>query len=124
MFTTKLVLQGVTRAKSDQRLQDIAQFIYSLVQDVAFMHDFRRVVFGDRGSPSGDDTAANGVAFEVHAWYDENKRKATRYSAPSGAASLIFTAAGTAASRAAVGTRLNGQATDLALALPPIGGRP
>jgi len=125
VVTTKLVLQGITRAKSDHRLQDIAQFIQSLEQDEAFMRDFRRIVFAGLGSPGGsDDAAANGVAFEVHAWYDENKRKATRDSAPSGATGLISTAAGTAATRAAVGARLSGQATDPASALPPIGARP
>jgi len=124
VVTTKLVLQGITRAKSDRRLQDIAQFIQSLEQEAAFMRDFRRIVFAGLGSPSGNDIAANGVAFEVHAWCDENKRKATRDSAPNGATALISTAAGTAATRAAVGARLSGQASDPALALPPIGARP
>ena len=132
VVTTKLVLEGVTKAKSDRRLQDIAQFIQNLEQDDAFMRDFRRIVFAGLGSPNrggsdGDDGTGGdnvGVTFEVHAWYDENKRKATRDSAPSGSAGLISTAAETAATRAAVGARVGGQASDPALALSPFGARP
>jgi Tfp pilus assembly protein PilN len=125
VVTTKLVLHGVTRAESDQRLQDIAQFIQSLEEDQSFMRDFRRIVFAGLGAPASENatSAASGVTFEVHAWYDENKRKAMRDSAPAAATGLISTAAGTAAARAAVGARLDGQASDPALGLPT-GARP
>ena len=58
VVTTKLVLQGVTRAKSDHRLQDITQFVQSLEQDEAFMRDLRRSVFAGLGAPGGSDDAA------------------------------------------------------------------
>lgn len=75
VVATKLVLRGIARAGGDRRLQDIASFIDTLEQDEEFMRDFRAVAFAGLGGQDG--VAGGGATFEVHAWYDENKRRTT-----------------------------------------------
>lgn len=70
VVATRLTLRGVSRAAGQRRLQDIALFIETLESDETFMRDFREITFAGLG---GD---ADGAIFEVHAWYDENKRRA------------------------------------------------
>lgn len=75
VVATKLVLRGIARSSGDRRLQDIASFIETLERDDEFMRDFRAIAFAGLG---GEDAAPGGGAvFEVHAWYDENKRRTT-----------------------------------------------
>lgn len=69
VVATKLALVGVARSTGRRRLQEIAAFIEALEADAAFMRDFRTVSFAGLGGEGAD------AAFEVHAWYDENKRR-------------------------------------------------
>lgn len=69
VVATKLALIGVARSTGQRRLQEIAAFIQALEADAAFMQDFRAITFAGLG---GEGATA---AFEIHAWYDENKRR-------------------------------------------------
>ena len=73
VVTTKLVLKGRTMAARDARLQEIAAFIAALEDDDDFMRDFRRIVFAGLGADEA--SAGPSAPFEIHAWYDENKRR-------------------------------------------------
>jgi len=97
VVATKLVLRGVASSVGQRRLQDIARFIETLARDEAFMRDFREVTFAGLG---GEGASA---VFEVHAWYDENKRQADAAktaSADPGANPLAAATAATAARQA------------------------
>jgi hypothetical protein len=77
VITTKLVLHGQTTLDDRRHLGEIADFIRHLEGDPDFMSDFRRVTF------EGLDRFGDGqVSFELHAWYDENKRKESGDAAP------------------------------------------
>lgn len=117
VVTTKLILVGVTRADSAHRLQDIAAFIRSLEQDQKFMRDFRRIVFAGLGSQTTIGAGSGAVEFEIHAWYDDNKRKATAGNGLNGdsGSALLSSAADTTITRAAIGARLSGEAPDPAV---------
>lgn len=70
VITTKLVLRGQTTLDDRRHLGEIADFIRHLEGNPDFMSDFRRVTF------EGLDRFGDGeVSFELHAWYDRNKRK-------------------------------------------------
>lgn len=70
VITTKLVLHGQTTLDDRRHLGEIADFIRHLEGNPDFMSDFRRVTF------EGLDRFGDGeVSFELHAWYDRNKRK-------------------------------------------------
>lgn len=70
VITTKLVLHGQTTLDDRRHLGEIADFIRHLEGNPDFMSDFRRVTF------EGLDRFGDGeVRFELHAWYDRNKRK-------------------------------------------------
>ncbi|MDF1731407.1 MAG: hypothetical protein P1U49_07885 [Minwuia sp.] len=70
VITTKLVLHGQTTLDDRRHLGEIADFIRHLEDNPDFMSDFRRVTF------EGLDRFGDGeVSFELHAWYDRNKRK-------------------------------------------------
>lgn len=69
VVTTKLALTGIARSTGHRRLQDIAAFIKALEADADFMRDFREITFAGLGGEALEAT------FEIHAWYDENKRR-------------------------------------------------
>ncbi len=70
VITTKLVLRGQTTLDDRRHLGEIADFIRHLEGNPDFMSDFRRVTF------EGLDRFGDGeVSFELHAWYDRNKRR-------------------------------------------------
>lgn len=70
VITTKLRIRGQTVLDERRNLADVAALIQGLEADDRFMSDFRQVTF-EGMSPVGDGT----LKFEIHAWYDQNKRK-------------------------------------------------
>lgn len=70
VITTKMRIRGNTILNERTNLPDIAVFIQNLEADDRFMSDFRQVTF-EGMAPAGDGT----LRFELHAWYDQNKRK-------------------------------------------------
>lgn len=70
VITSKLRIRGRTVLDERTNLADIATLIQGLEADQRFMSDFRKVTF-EGMAPAGDGT----LRFEVHAWYDQNKRK-------------------------------------------------
>lgn len=70
VITTKLRIRGRTILDEQTNLADIATLIQALEADQRFMSDFRQVSF-EGMAPAGDGT----LRFELHAWYDQNKRK-------------------------------------------------
>lgn len=74
VVATRLVLRGVARSVGQTRLQDIASFIETLERDEAFMQDFRAISFAGLGAADASGGGI-GATFEIHAWYDENKRR-------------------------------------------------
>ena len=70
VITTKMLIRGRTTLDDRRHLTEIANFIQGLENDPQFMSDFRQITFeGLDRNETGD------VGFEIHAWYDENKRK-------------------------------------------------
>jgi hypothetical protein len=72
VVTTKFVLKGGSGAATQERLKEIAMFIARLEADEVFMRDFRRLTF--EGTEALHDEPNSIIKYEIHAWYDKNKR--------------------------------------------------
>ncbi|WP_417518809.1 hypothetical protein [Minwuia sp.] len=70
VITTKLLIRGRTMLDDREHLSEVATFIQRLEADPRFMSDFRQITFEGM-----EPTDTGQVTFELHAWYDRNKRK-------------------------------------------------
>lgn len=73
VVTTKLIIRGGAPMDGRDHLHEIARFIDTLEDDADFMSDFRRLTF--EGADNSGETARPFTTFEIHAWYDRNRRQ-------------------------------------------------
>lgn len=84
VITTKLKIRGRTMLDDREHLSEVSRFIQRLEGDPRFMSDFRQITFEGMAPVDG-----RVIAFEVHAWYDENKRKRAAEAEREGAGGAI-----------------------------------